>query len=120
MWEARASTGAPAAVGVVEALDEVGVAGAARARAHREPPGDLRLGRRREGRGLLVVDVHPLDPRRAAEGVDHRVEAVADEPVDAGDARLPQYLDDLVGDGGAHRTHHKVTEIGIALVCRSV
>ena len=36
-----------AAVGVVEPLDEVGVAGAAGSRAHREPAGDLRLGRRR-------------------------------------------------------------------------
>ena len=63
-------------------------------------------------RGLLVVDVHPLDALRAPHGVDDGVEAVADEPVDPCHACLAEHLDDLVGHGLAHvrssvvRAHH--------------
>jgi hypothetical protein len=66
---------------------------AATARTHRRPPGQLRLGRRRE-RTLLVAQVHALDVG-TPDRVDHRVEAVTDHAVHALDASLPEYVDQL-------------------------
>ena len=70
--------GRAAPVCVVEPIDEVEVAGAARARTDRELAGDLRLARRREGRHLLMTRMDPdkgfLTPqrRRTAEGPRRR------------------------------------------------
>jgi hypothetical protein len=48
-------------VAVEEAVDQVEITGTATARADRELSGEMRLGAGREGRGLLVAHVHPLD-----------------------------------------------------------
>lgn len=93
------------AVRVVQALDQVGVAGAAASGADREPPGDLRLGGGGERAGLLVAHVYPLDAVGAADGVHDRVEAVAHDPVDPPHSRLEQHLDELLGDR-AHALPH--------------
>ena len=105
------------AVRVVEAVDEVGVARPAAARADRELPGQLGLGRGGERGGLLVVDVDPVDPAlvgaaRAPDGVDDRVEAVADQAVDPSDPGLDEHLDQLVGHRGCHLSPSRS-----ALVC---
>ena len=65
---------------VVEAVDQVKVAGAAAARAYGELAAERRLACCREGAGLFVADVHPLDAALAAEGVGDAVEAVSDHP----------------------------------------
>ena len=95
-----------AAMRVVETLDEVRVARAAAAGAHREPPGELRLGPGRERGRLLVVDVDPLDAVGATHRVDYGIEAVADEPVDPFDASLPQDLDELIRNRARALWHH--------------
>ena len=77
-----------AAVGVEQAVDQVQVAGAAAARADRQLAGELGLRPGREGRGLFVAHVHPVDLVAAADGVGHRVEAVADDAIDLLDAGL--------------------------------
>lgn len=46
--------------------------------------------------GLLVSDLDPLDGRVAANGVDDRVEAVADDAVQALDARPDENVDELL------------------------
>ncbi len=51
----------PRALAIVKPVDEMQIARAARARAHRELSGQRRLGSGRERRGLLVADVHPFD-----------------------------------------------------------
>ena len=89
-----------AAVGVVEALDEVGVAGAAGRRADGEPAGEAGLGGGGEGGGLLVVDREEGDLPIPADGVGDGVEAVPHEPVDALHPKGLQVSDELVGDGG--------------------
>src|SRR5579875_693714 len=71
------------AMGVIQPLDQMRVPRAAAARAHRQPPGQLRLGRRGKRSGLLVADVDPLDPVSSPDGVDHRIQAVTDHAVDA-------------------------------------
>src|SRR3954462_612053 len=86
-----------AALGVVQALHQVGVAGATAARAYREPSGDLCLRGGGERAALLVADVHPLDALGAADGVDDRVEAVARYPVDPAGPGLPGHVDELLG-----------------------
>ena len=75
------------AVGVVESVDQVQVSRTAGTGAHREPAGQLGFRRGGERRGLLMPDVNPVDPAlrgaaRLPDGVDNRVEAVADYPVD--------------------------------------
>jgi hypothetical protein len=53
---------------------------------------------------LLVADVDPFDPVGAADRVDDRVEAVADDAVDALHAGLAEDVDQLLGQGRrAHR-----------------
>jgi hypothetical protein len=55
-------------------------------------------GSSREGTGFLVAHVHPVDPAAsrstaAADRVDHRIEAVADDAIDPLYAGLLEYLD---------------------------
>jgi hypothetical protein len=91
-------------VSVVEPLEEVGVARPAAAGADCQPTGQLGLGRGGERARLLVADVDPFDPVGAADRVDDRVEAVADDPVDALHAGLAKDVDQLLGQGRrAHR-----------------
>jgi hypothetical protein len=93
-----ASTGAPLAVRVVQAVDQVQVARSATARAHREPAGDLRLGRGGERGGLLVPDVHPVDAVRAADRVHDRVQAVAHHAVDPPHTGVSHRTNQLLGN----------------------
>ncbi|BDZ42336.1 hypothetical protein GCM10025865_16350 [Paraoerskovia sediminicola] len=91
------------AVRVVQAVDQVQVAGAARARAHREVPGDLGLRGGHERGGLLVAHVDPFDAGAvlvgAADRVDDRVQAVADDAEDVLDPRRDELGDEQVRDG---------------------
>ncbi len=89
--------GQAAALGVVEALDQVGVAGAAGAGADGQPAAELGLGGGREGAGLLVAHVHPADALGPADRVHDGVEAVADDAVDPLHAGLPEHLHHLFG-----------------------
>ena len=91
-----------AAVGVEQPVDEVQVAGAAAAGADRQLAGELGLRPGREGRGLFVADVHPLDLAATADGVGHRVEAVADDPVNALDAGFGKGVNQVFCHGPGH------------------
>ena len=94
-----------AAVGVIQALDEMRVARAGAPGAHREPPGELRLRPGRKRGRLLVVDMDPLDAVGATHHVHDRVEAVAHEPVDPFHAGLLDDLDELLGHGARASRH---------------
>jgi hypothetical protein len=59
----------------------------------------MRLGTGREGRDLLVTDMHPCDPALPADRVGQAVQAVADDAVDALDAGGREGLGELIGDG---------------------
>ena len=79
MWEAMGEHRGPRAVGVVQPVDQVQVAGAAGARAGREVAGELRLRAGREGGGLLVADVDPVDAAlpfaaASAHGIDDGIQ----------------------------------------------
>ena len=89
------------AVGVVEAVDEVEVPRAARARAHGEFTCHLRVRAGGEGCGLLVTNVDPVDAAAsrtagATHRIDDRVETVAHDSVDAAHPCGLQLLDDLL------------------------
>ena len=91
------------AVRVVQTVDEVQIARAARTRAHGELAGQLSLGRSCERRRLLVADMNPVDAalRRAAclaHGVDDGVERIADNAVDPMDSRVDELGHDLFRD----------------------
>ena len=94
--------GGGAAVGVVQAVDQVQVAGAAAAGADCQLTGELRLRPGRERRSLFVADVQPLDRAVAAEGVGHRVEAVADDAVNAPDTGLGQCVHQVICHCACH------------------
>jgi hypothetical protein len=101
--------GDAAPAGVEQPVDQVGVAGPAAGGAHGELPGQGRLGRRREGGGLLVPYVQPLDAAVAAQRVGKAVQRVARQPVDAADAARLEVGDDQVGDGAHYRVRRSVT-----------
>ncbi|MPM39416.1 hypothetical protein SDC9_86049 [bioreactor metagenome] len=93
----------PGAVGVVQAVDQVQVARAAGTGADRQLTGELGVRGGGEGGRLLVSYVDPVDPTvgRAAgtaDGVDDRIERVADDPVDATDTGLLELSDELFGE----------------------
>lgn len=92
------------AMGVVETVDQVQIAGSARSGAHREITGDLRVGGGRERRGLLVphvdpVDAAPGDATGAVHRVDDRVETVPDDAVDPSGPGVDELRDELFGNG---------------------
>jgi hypothetical protein len=68
------------AIGLVEPVDEVETAGAARACAGGEAAGELSFGPGRERSGLLVPHMDPLDCA-AVDGVSDLVQRVAHDPV---------------------------------------
>jgi hypothetical protein len=107
-------------VGVVQAVDQVQVAGPAAASAGYQPAGQLGLGTSGERAGLLVSHVDPVDAVVAADGVHDRVEAVAHHPVHASHAGGEQDLDELVVGGGAlgHDDLHGPTAPGRAGRCK--
>jgi hypothetical protein len=65
----------------------------ATARAHRQPPGQLRLGRGRERRGLLIADMHPLNTLSAANHIYHRVQAVTHNAINTLHPSLAKHVD---------------------------
>src|SRR6202011_4439114 len=69
--------GCAIAIGFIEAIDEVKTAGAAGSCAGREIPREQRLCPRREGAGLLVPHMDPID-LTAVDGVSDPVHRVAD------------------------------------------
>ena len=88
------------AVGIVETVDEVGVARTARAGAHGQLTGHLGLGACGKGRGFLVAHVNPVDTAvlRAAGGahcVHDGVQGVAHHAVDTRDTGLDELCDNL-------------------------
>ena len=83
---------------VEQPVDEMQIARSAAARADRELAGQMRLGAGREGRDLLVPDMEPLDLALPANGVGQAVQAVADNTVDALDARRCERFRELVGN----------------------
>ena len=95
----------PAAVGVEQAVDQVQVARSAAGRAHRQFPGQRRLGGRRERGRLLVPDVLPGDRAVAAHRVGEPVQRIPGNPVYPLHARRPQ------------RRYHHISHRGRHLVC---
>ncbi|MDR6169968.1 hypothetical protein QE359_000997 [Curtobacterium sp. SORGH_AS776] len=87
------------AVRVVEAVDQVQVAGTAAARTHGEVPGQLGLGGGGERGRLLVADVLPPDRAVLAQRVGEAVEGVPGETVDPFDVVLTEGGDDVLGNG---------------------
>jgi hypothetical protein len=80
----------PAALRVVQAVDQVQIARTAGDRADRQLAGERCVCGGREPRGLLVTDVFPRDFTGAPDGVGEPVEAVARQAVDAANAADPQ------------------------------
>jgi hypothetical protein len=74
-------------VAVEEAIDQMQIAWSATARANRELTRQMRLGACRERSDLFVPDMDPLDLALPTDRVSQTVEAVADDSVDALDAR---------------------------------
>src|ERR1700733_7981577 len=77
---------------VEQAVDEVQIARAATAGAHRERPGQVGLGAGGEGTDFLVPDMDPFDLALPAQRVRQSVQAVANDAIDALDARRGQNL----------------------------
>ena len=86
---------------LVEAVDEVQAAGAARSRTGREFPGQHGVGTGGEAARLLVPDVHPADAA-APDRLRHVVERVAGDAVAAADPRLLEGLDHDICYGSGH------------------
>ena len=78
-------------------------------RAHRQPPGQLRLGRRGERPRLLVAHVDPLDSIRPPDGVHHRIQAVPDHAVDALHPGFQQDFQQLICERSA--THLDLLDV---------
>ena len=87
-----------AAMRIEQAIDEMQIAGPARACADGKLAGDLRFGRGREGGDLLMPDVNLVDRLSLAQRVGEAVQAIADHAEDALDAGLGQRLCDEVRD----------------------
>jgi hypothetical protein len=85
-----------AAVRVEQTIDEVKVAGPARASAYRKSARDLRLARSGEGGHFLVSNVDPLDRLSLAQRLSQTVQAVADYTEDALYPGLSKRLGDEV------------------------
>ena len=88
---------------VVEAVDEVGVAGAARPCAHSELAGDLCFCCCGKSRDLFVAYVNPVDAAlgRSAAGTDcvnDGVEGVSYDTVDTFYAGVYELLDELISE----------------------
>ena len=89
-------------VTIEQAVDEVQIAWSAAPRADGEFARQMRLGAGRERGDLLVPDMNPLDLALPTNGIGQTVEAVADDAVDAFDARSGEGLDELIGHNICH------------------
>src|SRR3977135_2147290 len=86
-------------MGVIQALDQVGIARSTTAGAHCQAVGDLGFGGRGECPRFLVADIDPFDSSGRPHRVHDRVETISDDAVDALYAGLAEYLYELLGDG---------------------
>ena len=77
-----------AAMAVEQAVDQMQVARPAAAGADRQLAGQMRLGTRGKGTGLLVPHVDPVDGSQAPQRIGEAVQRIADDAIDALDARL--------------------------------
>ncbi len=85
---------------IIEAVDEMNVAGPAASGADREFAGEMGLRSRRERTGFLVPHVNPIDfTPTAGERFEKGVQRVADHAVNAFDSRGDECLDQNFGDG---------------------
>ena len=108
--------GCSRAVRVVQAVDEVQVARAARTRTHGKLAGELSFGRCSERRRLLVAHVDPVDATllRAAglaHGVNDGVKRVTDNAVDTVDSSVNELSHDLFRDV------HAISFMSLAVNC---
>src|SRR3981189_1033602 len=78
------------------------IAGAAAAGANGKLTGQMGLGTCREGRDLLVPDVHPFDLALAAQRVGEPVQAIADDAVNSLHAGRGEYLHKLICYASCH------------------
>jgi hypothetical protein len=85
-------------MGVVEAVDQVEVSGAATARAHGEPTRELGLGAGGKGRRFLVADMRPRNVLPRPDGIRDAIERVSGDTVDPADPGIYQGVNDDVGD----------------------
>jgi hypothetical protein len=72
------------------------IAGSAATGANGEFAGQMRFGTGRESGNLLVPDMHPRDLGLPAQRVGEAVQAVADDSIDALNARRSQNLRELI------------------------
>ncbi len=91
------------ALAVVQPVDEVQASGARGSQHRGGTSGDLGVGTRGEGAGLLVADVDELDVGLVpAQRVDDRVRRVADDAVHLPDAGFDHLVDKNLRDGLRH------------------
>ncbi len=93
----------PIAVAVEQAVDEVKVARAAAARAHRQFAGRGRLGPGGEGPRLFMTDMHPVDRAQSTQTVVDRVEAISRDAPNPLYAGVGEGRGDQIGDRSCHR-----------------
>src|SRR5579859_1733432 len=95
----------PIAMGVEKTIDQMEISRAATAAADRQFPGEMRLGAGRESSAFLMAHMDPLDLLLESQRIGEPVQGVADDSIDALDARL--------GEGFGHigcrgPTHHQL------------
>src|SRR5579871_3285933 len=91
------------AMAVVQAVDQMHVAGTAAAGTDGKLPGQMRFCTGRKGCDLLMADMDPLDLVLTAQLVGQTVQTVADDAVDAFDAGNGEDVDELAGYVLCHR-----------------
>ncbi len=102
-WDLRGDGkhGNPRALAVVEAVDEMQVAGSAAAEHYRELIGKVRVGSRGKGGRLFMPHVNPSHLRMLSQRIGDGVSGVARQPINALDSSLRQcfyqYLCDIHG-----------------------
>ena len=94
----------PAAVTVVEAVDQVQIAGTTAACADGQASGEMRVCARGEGRRLLVPHVHPPHTLLPANRIGDSVQGVAGYAVDPLDSLGDQSVDEEIRDRLGHGT----------------
>jgi len=96
--------GHPAAVTVVEAVDQVQIAGTTAACADGQASGEMRVCARGEGRRLLVPHVNPPHTLLPANRIGDSVQGVAGYAVDPLDSLGDQSVDEEIRDRLGHGT----------------
>ena len=90
------------ALAIEQAVDQMQIARAATAGADRQAAGEMGLGAGREGGGLFVPHMDPVDGFPAPQRIGEAVERVADDAIDALDAGLLEGFDEIFGGCPAH------------------